>query len=218
MALRTIKDPIFENRDNSHQLHSENDQPARVTKLLDPVVWKDLIVKEWYHHGYRHRGGGKPAMERSDGHQEWWDIDCRHNPGGPAIIRPEGIGTFYIYDEELTPERVKAECGARISTTPPYFESATDKMIWLSYVAKLMKDPVILAKQLEKTLADEIRREIDAEIIKTIVTGLKFQTLSLSPELCARTEPIRIDLSSRQSTRLGAALHRAFRRLPSAQS
>jgi len=211
MALHTMKNPIFENRNNSQQLHSEDDKPARITKLYDPVVWKDMIVQEWYHHGYRHRND-KPAIERSDGHQEWWNMDCRHNPAGPAIIRPDGTGTFYIFDEELIPEKVKKECGARISTTPPYFESATDKMIWLSYVAKLMADPLFSARKLEKILADEIRKEIDAEIIKTIVTGSKSRSLSLSPELCARTVPTVIDLLSLRSIHPGVTLPLPFRR------
>jgi hypothetical protein len=218
MALSSHKYPVYENLDNSKRLHSENDEPAKVFKYFDPITANsDLTQAEWYHHGYRHRKG-QPALVRTDGHQEWWDMDTRHNPTGPAIIRADGTGTFYIYDEELTPEKIKAKCGARVSTKPPYFESQTDKMIWLQYAAKLMADPMNAAILLQKALAAEISREIDQEIIKAIVTGSKFQTLSLSPELCARTEPTRIDLSTPQSTRLGAALRQAFLRLPSAQS
>lgn len=211
MALSSHKYPVYENLDNSKRLHSENDEPAKVTKYFDPISSNDLTQAEWYHHGYRHRKG-QPALVRTDGHQEWWNMDTRHNPTGPAIIRADGTGTFYIYDRELTPEKIKAKCGAGVSTKPPYFESQTDRMIWLQYAAKEVDNPIHAAAILQKVMAAEIQYEIDREIIKAIVMESKFQTLSLSPELCARTEPIRIDLSTPRSSRLGAALRQAFQR------
>ncbi len=218
MALSGHKHPVYENLDNSKRLHSENDEPAKVVKYFDPISANgDLTQAEWYHHGYRHRKNG-PAIERTDGHKEWWDMDTRHNPTGPAIIRADGTGTFYIYDDELTPEKIKAACGARVTKTPPYFESQTDRMIWLEYASRLMADPMNAAVILQKVMAAEIKYEIDQEIIKAIVMESKFQTLSLSPELCARTEPTKIDLSSQQSIHLGGALPQASPRLPSVQS
>lgn len=174
MALSSLKYPTYETHDNSKRLHSRNDEPAKVAVYFDPVSSKDLTQSEWYHHGYRHRKG-HPAVVRTDGHQEWWDMDIRHNPAGPAIIRADGTGTFYIYDEELTPEKIKAECGARVSTKPPYFESQTDRMIWLEYAAKKVADPMYATTILTKALAAEIQQEIDREIIKSIMTGSEFQ-------------------------------------------
>lgn len=179
--------------DTQGKLHSVDDEPARIGIELDFASSNEFITKEWFYHGVRHRESG-PAYTRRDNHVEWWIHGARHNPTGPAIIRVDGTGTFYIWDEEYTPEKIKEVCGAQVTTKPPYFESNQEKMIWLAYVATLQQE-IDVNHLITEILAKEICAEIDREIIETVRGLSKSQHQTQLPEQYVRTAHSVIDLS-----------------------
>lgn len=51
-------------------------------------------------------GGGQPAIERLDGHTEWWAEGFLHRENGPAVITLNGTWEEYWYYGELVMIRV----------------------------------------------------------------------------------------------------------------
>ena len=66
-----------------------------------PAIERADGHKEWWQNGQRHRTDG-PAIEWWDGDKSWWQNGQRHRTDGPAIERNDGSMEWYINDEELT--------------------------------------------------------------------------------------------------------------------
>ena len=48
-----------------------------------------------------HRENG-PAIERADGHKEWWQNGQRHRTDGPPIEYADGSKEWWLNDKRLT--------------------------------------------------------------------------------------------------------------------
>ena len=66
-----------------------------------PAIERADGHKEWWQNGQRHRIDG-PAVEWWDGDKSWWQNGKRHRTDGPAIERADGTKEWYINCEKLT--------------------------------------------------------------------------------------------------------------------
>ena len=67
------------------------------------VTVDDLGNTRWYKYAkckVLHRENG-PAIERADGHKEWWQNGQRHRIDGPAVERNDGYREWWINGVEL---------------------------------------------------------------------------------------------------------------------
>ena len=71
--------------DSQNELHSFNDKPAK-------VYWE---ISEWYKHGKLHRDNDLPVIVTERGHREWWVNGKLHRDNGPAVIRTNGVRSWY---------------------------------------------------------------------------------------------------------------------------
>jgi len=63
-----------------------------------PAVERANGHKEWWLHGRPHREDG-PAVEYADGHREWYLNGMRHRKDGPAIEYTSGYKYWYVDDK-----------------------------------------------------------------------------------------------------------------------
>src|SRR5215471_9137198 len=84
---------------------AQNDDAYAVKRVGRAVVWWEDRQRK------NHRADG-PAVERSDGTQEWWWHGVRHREDGPAVVMPMGKrwyrhGRLHRYDGPAIEERGK---------------------------------------------------------------------------------------------------------------
>ena len=82
---------MTETRDENRNLHSYDDLPAK-------TYWEN---KEWYCHGNLHRDNDLPAYISARGDKEWYRHGKRHRDIGPAVVRKDGVCTWYRYGLHL---------------------------------------------------------------------------------------------------------------------
>ena len=81
-----------ETRDENGELHSYNDEPAK-------VYWGN---REWYVHGKLHRDGDLPAVISARGDKEWYKNGKLHRDNyGPAVRRKDGVCSWYKHGLHL---------------------------------------------------------------------------------------------------------------------
>ena len=80
-----------ETRNENGELHSYNDLPAK-------VYWGNC---EWYKKGVLHRDGDLPAVISARGDLEYYQKGKRHRDNGPAVIRKDGVCSWYKHGLHL---------------------------------------------------------------------------------------------------------------------
>ena len=78
-------------RDQNGNFHSFYDLPAKVC----------LGNREWYFHGKLHRDNDQPAYISARGDREWYKYGERHRDYGPAVVRKDGICSWYRHGIHL---------------------------------------------------------------------------------------------------------------------
>ena len=78
-------------KDENGNLHSFDDLPAR-------EYWGN---KEWYYHGELHRDNDLPALISTRGDKEWYQHGKRHRDNGPAVVRKDGVCSWYRHGLHL---------------------------------------------------------------------------------------------------------------------
>lgn len=77
---------MTETKNDEGQLHSFNDQPAKID---------GAGIKYWYKNGKLHRGGDRPAEIWADGRKYWYQNGIQHRDGDqPLVIWADGT-KFY---------------------------------------------------------------------------------------------------------------------------
>ena len=64
-------------------------------KYLYGIHQRILGITEYYKYGVLHRDGDLPAVITVRGHKEYWKNGKRHRDHGPAIIRTNGVCSWY---------------------------------------------------------------------------------------------------------------------------
>ena len=57
--------------------------------------------KEWYCHGKLHRDNDLPAFISARGDKEWYQHGKRHPDNGPAVVRKDGVCSWYRHGLHL---------------------------------------------------------------------------------------------------------------------
>lgn len=84
-------------------LHRTDGGPA-LERTCTPVPVYAKINRAWYAHGVRHRAGGLPAVEYSDGTLMYYEHGKRHRAGGLLAVKwPDGLVEYWIDGYETTP-------------------------------------------------------------------------------------------------------------------
>ena len=74
-----------ETRNEEGELHSYNNLPAK-------VYWGN---REWYKNGVLHNDIDLPAVVSAQGDLEYYQNGKRHRDNGPAVIRRNGVCSWY---------------------------------------------------------------------------------------------------------------------------
>ena len=93
-----------------------------------PAIERADGHKEWWQNGKRHRTDG-PAIEWWDGDKSWWQNGQRHRTDGPAIELNNGSMEWYINDEELTETEFLAATQPTIEMTVADIEKLVGKRV-----------------------------------------------------------------------------------------
>jgi len=93
-----------------------------------PAIERADGHKEWWQNGQRHRTDG-PAIEWWDGDKSWWQNGQRHRTDGPAIVRNDGSMEWYINDEELTETEFLAATQPAVEMTVADVEKLLGKRV-----------------------------------------------------------------------------------------
>ena len=82
-----LADGTIQYRNADGELHSEDDNPAEITKSGTRI---------WYTNGKTNRGNGLPAFVTTYGTQVWYKDDMLHRSGGlPAVVHSDGSQEFW---------------------------------------------------------------------------------------------------------------------------
>jgi len=93
-----------------------------------PAIERADGHKEWWQNGQRHRTDG-PATEWWDGDKSWCQNGQRHRTDGPAIVRNDGSMEWYINDEELTETEFLAATQPAVEMTVADVEKLLGKRV-----------------------------------------------------------------------------------------
>ena len=99
--MNKIVDKPFLSEDTTRARGLED---AKLHRLDGPAVeWSDG-GEEWYFEGNRHRVDG-PAVEWADGTKAWWLNGNRHREDGPAVVFADGSKEWWLNDKEYTEKK-----------------------------------------------------------------------------------------------------------------
>ena len=93
-----------------------------------PAIERADGHKEWWQCGQRHRIDG-PAIEWYDGDKSWWQNGQRHRTDGPAIEYHDGTKEWYINCEKLTEAEFLAATQPAIEMTVADVEKLVGKRV-----------------------------------------------------------------------------------------
>ena len=77
--------------DENGNIHSYDDLPAKTYRGN----------REWYRHGKLHRDNDLPAFNSVRGDKEWYQHGKRHRDVGPAVVRRDGVCSWYRHGLHL---------------------------------------------------------------------------------------------------------------------
>ena len=75
-----------------------------------------------------HRENG-PAIERADGHKEWWQNGQRHRIDGPAVVYADGSKVWCINDKAMTEAEFLAATQPTVEMTVADVEKLLGKRV-----------------------------------------------------------------------------------------
>ena len=86
---------------NSEEEKVTVDIPFKITlRVLENTSQMEYVKKYWriteyYKNGVLHRDGDLPAVISARGDLEYWKNGRRHRDNGPAVIRKNGVCSWY---------------------------------------------------------------------------------------------------------------------------
>ena len=93
-----------------------------------PAIERADGHKEWWQNAIRHRTDG-PAIEWWDGDKHWFHNGQRHRTDGPAIERSTGHHRWYINDKAMTEAEFLAATQPTVEMTVADIEKLVGKRV-----------------------------------------------------------------------------------------